>query len=177
MRHNSGRTTPKWHPTGQHLPERNPQRVEIRTDIHLSSDNLFRTGELWCSGKGPGRRDRGLSTGFIDRLGQAEIDNLGCHSALVLKAHHDIAWLDVPMNELSFVHRSQTGADLHRNLQSALNFKRSRALDEVVQGFPLHKLHRIEVIAPLPPKMKHRGDVWMSHARLRPHHELWCARR
>src|SRR4029077_12549930 len=98
--HNSGGSTPKWRMTGQHLPERNTKGVEIRTDIHLSSYNLFRTGELWCSGKGPGRRDRGLSTGFIDRLGQAEIDNLGGHSALVLKAHHDIARFDVPVNEL-----------------------------------------------------------------------------
>ena len=119
LRHHPGGSTPKWHLTGQHLPERNTQRVEIRTDIHLSSDNLFRTGELWCSGKGPARRDRGLSTGFIDHLGQAEIDNLGCHSALLLKAHHDIAWLDVPVNELLLVHRSQTGGDLLRNFQSA----------------------------------------------------------
>ena len=120
LRHHFGGTTPKGHMTGQHLPERNTKRVEIRTDVHLSSYNLFRTGELRCSGKGAGRRDRGLSTGFIDRLGQAEIDNLGRHSALVLKAHHDIAWLDVPVNELFLVHRSQAGGDLHRNLQSAL---------------------------------------------------------
>src|SRR5882724_7167276 len=55
LRHNSGGSTPKWHMTGQHLPERNTKRVEIRTDIHLSSYNLFRTGEFWCSGKGTGR--------------------------------------------------------------------------------------------------------------------------
>ena len=69
LRHNSGGSTPKRHLTCQHLPERNTKRVEIRTDIYLGSDNLFRTGELWCSGKGPARRDRGLSIGFIDCLG------------------------------------------------------------------------------------------------------------
>ena len=124
LRHDPGGSTPKWHLTGQHLPERNSQRVEIRTDIHLSSYNLFRTGELWCSGKGPARRDRGLSTGFIDHLGQAQIDNLGSHRALLLKAHHDIARLDVPVNELLFVHRSQTGCNLPRNFQGELYFKR-----------------------------------------------------
>ena len=66
LRHNSGGSTPKWHMTCQHLPERNTKRVEIRTDIYLSSYNLFWTGELRCSGKGAAPRDRGLSTGFID---------------------------------------------------------------------------------------------------------------
>jgi hypothetical protein len=106
-----------------------------------------------------------LSFRFIDRFGQTEVDNLGCHNALVLNAHNDIAWLDVPVNELLLVHRSQTGADLHRNLQSALYFKRSRALDEAVESFPLHKLHRIEVIPPLPPKMEDRSNVRVAAAR------------
>jgi hypothetical protein len=66
-----------------------------------------------------------LSTGFIDCLGQAKIDNLGCHSPLLLEAHHDVAWLDVPVNELLLVHRSQAGGDLLRNFQRELYFKRS----------------------------------------------------
>ena len=111
------------------------------------------------------RRDRGLSTGFIDHLGQAQINNLGAHCALLLKAHHDIAWLDVPVNELFLVHRRQTGGDLLRNFQSDLYFKPSRALDETVERFPLHKLHRVEVIGPLPPKVEDRGDVGMADAR------------
>src|SRR4030095_16153856 len=48
LKHNSGGTSPKGNLTGQHLPERNTQRVEIRTDIYLSSYNLFRTGKLGC---------------------------------------------------------------------------------------------------------------------------------
>ena len=82
LRHNSGRRAPEGHMASQHLPERNTKRVEIRTDIYSASYKLFRTGELRCSGKGPGRRDRGLRTRFIDRLRQAKIDNLGVDGAL-----------------------------------------------------------------------------------------------
>jgi hypothetical protein len=79
-------TTPKWHLTSQHLPKRYTQRVEIRTDIHLSSHNLFRTGELWRSRKGACRRDRGLSTGLIVHLGQTKIDDFCGHRALLLNS-------------------------------------------------------------------------------------------
>ena len=130
------------------------QASRIRTDIYLSSDDLFGTGELWCSGKGSARRDRGLSTGFINCLGQAEIDYLGCDSALLLKAYHNIAWLDVSMNELFLVYRSQTGGDLLRNFQGEPYFKRSRALDEILQGFSLYKLHGVEVTLGASPKWK-----------------------
>ena len=122
--------------TGQDLPERNTKRVEIRTDIHLSSDNLFWTGEFWCSGKGSARRNSRLRTGFIGHLSQAKIDNPGADRALVLKAHHNIAWLDVTVNELLLVYRSQTGGGLLRNVQSEPYFKPSRTLDEAVEVSP-----------------------------------------
>src|SRR4030095_11819615 len=150
--------------TCQHLPERNTKRVEIRTDIYLSSYNLFWTGELWCSGKGPAPRDRGLSIGFINCLGQAKIDNLGCHNALLLKAHHDIARFDVPVNELFLVNRSQTGGDLRRNVQSQLYLKPARALDEILQGFSLHKLHGVEVALGASPQVEDRGNIRVPDA-------------
>ena len=57
------------------------------------------------------------------RLGQAKVDDFRCHSASLLQTHHDVAWFDVPVNELLFVHRSQTGGDLRRNFQRQLYLK------------------------------------------------------
>jgi hypothetical protein len=69
------------------------------------------------------------------------------------------------VNKLFLVYRSQTGGGLLRNFQGEPYFKPPRTLDEAVERFPLHKLHRVEVIVPPPPKVEDRGDVGMSHAR------------
>ena len=105
-----------------------------------------------------------MSTGFIDHLGQAKIDNLGCHSALLLKAHHDIARFDVTVNELFLVHRNQTGGDLRRNVQSQLYLKPARALDEILQGFSLYKLHGVEVTLSVSPQVEDRGNIRVPDA-------------
>jgi hypothetical protein len=44
---------------------------------------------------------------FIYCFGEAEIDNLYYFSVSRLQANHDVAWLDVPMNELLLVDHSQ----------------------------------------------------------------------
>src|SRR4030095_7969543 len=90
---------------------------------------------------------------------QAKIDNLGCHSALLLKAYHDITWFDVPVNELFLVNRSQTGGDLGRDVQSQLYLKPARALDEILQGFSLYKLHGVEVTLSASPQVEDRGNI------------------
>jgi hypothetical protein len=49
-----------------------------------------------------------------------------------------------------FVHGGQAGGNLPRNFQGELYFKRSGAPDELVESFPLHKLHCVKVILSLP---------------------------
>src|SRR4029077_3213213 len=111
--------------------------------------------ELRCPGKASGYRNRRLRTRFIDRLCQAQVDDFRGHSAFVLEVHHDIARFDVPVNEALLVHCSQTGGDLRRNFQRQLYVNAARASDEVLERFPLHKLHRVEVVlAALLPKWK-----------------------
>ena len=34
-----------------------------------------------------------------------------------------------------------------------------------MKNFPFHKPHRIEIIAPSPPKVEDRGDIWVTHVR------------
>ena len=68
------------------------------------------------------------------------------------------------MNELFLVHRSQTGGDLRRNVQSQLYLKPARALDEILQSFSLHKLHRVEVTLSASPQVEDRGNIRMTDA-------------
>ena len=123
---------------------------------------MLRTGKLGRPGKAAEHRNRGLRTWFIDRLGQTEVDDFRGHSASFLKAHHDVAWFNVPMNELLLVDRSQTGGDLRRNFQRQLYLKPAGAFDEALERFPLHKLHRVEVILAGFAQVEDRGNVWMT---------------
>src|SRR5271157_2323169 len=109
LMHHLGRRASEWHLSSQHLPKRHAKRVQVRADVHADSSKLLGTGKLWCPGKAPRCRNRGLRTWFIDGLGKAEVDYFRRHRASVLQAHHDVAWFDVPMNEFLLVHCSQTG--------------------------------------------------------------------
>src|SRR6516165_616146 len=95
-----------------HLPERYAERVQVRADVNGHSCELFRTGKLRRSEKTSWRRNCGLSTRLIERLGEPEVNDFRDHRASLFQAHHDVAWFDVPMNELLLVHGSQTGGDL-----------------------------------------------------------------
>ena len=74
---------------------------------------------------------RSLRIWFVDRLCQPEVDDFRGHSASLLEVRNDIAWFDVPVNELLLVHGSQTGGDLRRNFQRRLYLKPARLLPAV----------------------------------------------
>ena len=80
-------------------------------------------------------------------LGQPKVDDLCRHSASLLQAHHDVTRFDVPVNEFLFVDRCQTGGHLRRDFERQLYLEPPRASDEILEGLPLHKLHRVEVTA------------------------------
>src|SRR6516164_7462599 len=134
--------------TSHHNPQRYAQRVQVRADVNGDSGELLRAGKLWGSSKGTGCRNRGLSTRLIERLSQPEVDDFRDHSASLFQAHHDVAWFDVPMNELLLVDRSQPGSDLRGDFQRQLYLKPTGASDEFFECFSLHELHRVEVILP-----------------------------
>src|ERR1700726_2939872 len=164
--HHLGRGTSEHRLAGQHIPERRAQRVEVRTDVHTNPCKLFWAGERRRPGKSPEYRN--LSTWFIDRLGKAEVDNLRDHSAFLLKAHHNVAGFDVPVNELLLVDRSQTCGHLRRNFHGQLYGKPTGSSDQALKRFPTDKLHRIEIIAVGFAKVEDRSNVWMTQACGRP---------
>jgi hypothetical protein len=91
-------------------------------------------------------RNGGLRTRFIGCLRQPKVNDFGCHSTALLDTDHDVAWFDVPVNELLLVHRTQTGGDLRRDFQRQVHLKGARALDETLERLALDKLHRVKVV-------------------------------
>ena len=85
----------------------------------------------------------------------------------MLQAHHDVAWFDVPMNELLLVHRSQTGGDLSRDFQRQFYFKPTGAFDQALQRLSLDKLHRVKVVLTGSTQMENRGNIRVTNARRR----------
>src|SRR6516162_4111321 len=148
LMHHFTRRASEWRLARHHLPERHAERVQVRADVNGHSGELLRAGKLWGSSKGTGCRNRGLSTRLIERLSQPEVDDFRDHSASLFQAHHDVAWFDVPMNELLLVDRSQPGSDLRGDFQRQLYLKPTGASDEFFECFSLHELHRVEVILP-----------------------------
>src|SRR6516225_6649030 len=110
--HHLSSGTPEHHMAGHHLPEDRAQRVEVRADVHANSGELFGTSKLWRSDKTSWRRNCRLKIRFSDRLRQTQIDNFYRDTAVILQTYHDVTWFDVPVNEVLFVHRSQTGSHL-----------------------------------------------------------------
>jgi hypothetical protein len=64
--------------------------------------------------------------------GQAEVDDFRRHRASIFQGHNDVAWFDVPMNELLLMHCGQTGRDLSREFQRQLHLKMAGAFDEAL---------------------------------------------
>jgi hypothetical protein len=54
----------------------------------------------------------------------------------LLETHHDVAWFDVPLNQLLLVHRSQAVGDLRRNFECQLYLEPTQAFDKFLERFP-----------------------------------------
>jgi hypothetical protein len=52
--HYLGRGTPEYHMSGEHLPKRRAERVQIRADVDPDSGELLRTRELGGTSKRSG---------------------------------------------------------------------------------------------------------------------------
>src|SRR5262249_12890919 len=105
VHHFSGRPSEGRLPCHHH-PERHAKRVQIRADVHAHSGELLRTRKLWCPGKASTCRHLALRTWVTDKLGQAKIDDFRHQVTSSLHLYHDVAWFDVPVNEVLLVHSS-----------------------------------------------------------------------
>jgi hypothetical protein len=81
-----------------------------------------------------------------------------------LQAHHDVCWLNIPVDKVLFVNSGQSGSHLRRNFQRQFYVQSASALNEVMERFPLYKLHRVKVTAPGCAKVEDRRNVRVANA-------------
>src|SRR6516225_396135 len=156
--------TPEWRFACEHLPQRYTQRIEIRADVHIDPRQLLRTSILGCTSELTGNGNGSLRTRFVNCLGKPEVDDLCVHSVSLLKAHHDVGWFDVPVNEFLLVHGSQSDGHLIHNLERQLHLQAATTLNEVPERLALDEFHRIEVVSAAFAQMENRGNVRMAEA-------------
>ncbi len=63
------------------------------------------------------------------------------------------------------MHGSQTGSDLRRDFQCQLYLEPAEAFDEILERFPLHKLHRVKVLLTGSAQVENRGNIRVTNAR------------
>ena len=68
------------------------------------------------------------------------------------------------MDKVLFVHCGQTGSDLRRDFQRQLYLEPAGAFDEVLERFPLDKLHRVEVVLAGSAQVEDRGNIRVTDA-------------
>src|ERR1700676_5445446 len=102
------------------------------------------------------------------RLGEPEVNDFGCYIAPLVDTHHNVAWFDIPVNEVSLVHRSKTSGCLRHDFQRQRHLQSAGAFDKVFERFPLHEFHRIEVILATSPEVEDRGNIRMTDTGRRP---------
>src|SRR5262245_62952724 len=104
-----------WSQSGERKPEGSAQRIDVGPRIDQAASKLLRTREAWCANKFPMRQIH-FSAGIRHRLGQTEIDDLHFR----LRCQHDIAWLQIAMDQTVGCRSHQSPRDLNRNSQSLL---------------------------------------------------------
>ena len=106
-----------------------------------------------------------LSSGIRDRLGEAEVDNF--HFQLrrrsVTGRQHDIAGLQVAMDQTVGCRSHQCPRDLDRNFQSRFCIERTISPHAGFQSFALDYLHRVIAVTGIrrSAELEHTGHIRM----------------
>src|SRR5258707_14854766 len=138
--HEFGRCTSERRPAGKHFPERNSEGIKGGTDVRSYPGKLFRTGVRRCPRKSSLNRNLGNRTVVSNRtFGQAQIDNLRVSNVVAIDADHDVARLDVAMDQILFIDCFQTGGDQRRHLQGGWWVQSVGTSDDLVQRFSVKK--------------------------------------
>ena len=95
LRHRAG----KRRLPGEHVPERDAERIDVRPGIDFLFLELLRAGEMRRADEAAHAEGGGVFAVGGDRgLGQAEVDDLG-DQLVVFFDEHEIRRLDVAMHE------------------------------------------------------------------------------
>ena len=121
---------------GEHLEENDPQGPDVRSMIRLISQRLFRAHV----GNSTNRHARPCHPGGIGLPGEPEVHQLDLASTI---REHDIARLDVPVDDPLPVGSRERGCELGRYIEGFRNIQ-GASLESFSQGLTLIARHHHE---------------------------------
>ncbi len=140
--------------TGQHLVERDTQRVEIRARRGLLTARLLRRDIV-----GGAEGHAGLGHGGGERaLGDAKVGDLD----LAIWPDDDILWLDVAMNEAHTVGGIQALRHRLGDQDGLLDWQRAAALSSTLRSLPSTLFHPVIVDVAVEPNIIDIDDIGVA---------------
>ena len=162
LAHHLGERTAEGHLPGEHIPQRHPQRVDVRANIDLLFLELLRAGKVRGADKSPHREGGEVVVLFVlDRFGEAKIDHLD-EKIVVLPDEHQVGRLNVAMDEMVLLRRRERARHLQRDAHRDHRIDRSLALDEGLDRLAIDKFHRVKKRVAVRAEMKDRSDIGMA---------------
>ena len=151
----------KRRPPGQHLVERDPQRVEIDPMVDLQPLDLLRRHVTERSDQRAGHGQVALG---VPHLGDPEVHHLG----RPVGQDHDVGRFQVPVDHAHLVGVADGGEDLLGDPDRFRNGKNPGPVHQASERLPLEELHHQERLARLLLERVDRGDSGVGQPRLGP---------
>lgn len=154
-----GRVRAERRLAGQQLVDDTAEGVHVRRGIGRAAESPLGGQVQTRADDVPGRRQR--RRGIVDELGDAEVPDL--HRPVGVQ--HQVAGLDVAVDDALPVRRGQTGGGLARDVGDLLGVDRLLGLQQVPEAPALDQFHH-QVEAVLPgTEVEHRHQVGVAQTR------------
>jgi hypothetical protein len=115
--------------------------------------------------KGAGCRTNRVVSRNTGCFYQPEIDNFYQGAVIRFEADHQVPGLNVAVNKVVLMGRSQSSRNLAGDFQRRFLRERAPRVDDLLQCLALNKLHGIKIAGTRRAKMKDRSDIFVSERR------------
>src|SRR6266576_2173224 len=157
-------TATKWRFPGERKPERGPEGINVRAYIDWAALELFRARKIRCADEFSMRQVH-FTSGIRDGLGQPEVDDFHFQfrRLSVTSRQHDIARLEVAMDQTLGRGSHQCPRNLDRNLQSQLCTERTIPPHASLQCLALDEFHCVIAAAAIrrSTELENGSHIWM----------------
>jgi hypothetical protein len=143
----------------QHLVQRDSERVDVAARVGVGGEHLL--GRHVAAGAH--RHSRARQAALAHHLGDAEVHHLD--DALAIQ--HDVAGLDVAMNDAGAVGMAEPQQRLAKHGNGALGRQRSAAMNHLRECFAVDKFHHHHGVFAGGDERVKRGEIGVVEIRLR----------
>ena len=151
---------------GEHVPERDAERIDVRADVDLALFELLRAGKMRRADEAALRDGGRVLRAGRERFREAEVDHFH-RQLIVLADEHEIRRFDVAMDEPVNLRGIERPCHLIHDLQCEQRRERTLPFNQSVHRFPVDELHRVKHRLAFRREMEHRRDVPVPQLRRR----------